>query len=192
MAASGTVRDASFATGFLRVIARTPDICVNLLGHCRAKAQSNAPLGAVDGDVAVVFRNRHSPGNTLLIVEREGSAPGNERNILKWFEAIRAGNAISICQFGKAIGPFEYAGLELLLAFARPQAAQNKDGWGQSDFEKTVGFCKILAELVNHECERTSLLFKVRVEKCSEAIADDCWEKCGEHFGQLVMSWRQQ
>ena len=76
--------------------------------------------------------------------------------------------------------------IELLLAFTRPQPEQNKDGWGQSDFDKTVGFCKLLAELVNHECERTGLRFKVRVEKYHEAVPHDGWEQCGEHFGRLL------
>ena len=178
--ASGNIRDAGFARGLIRALSETVAIDPATAGHCRAKAMCGHPLGAVDGDVAIVVQSPMTGGNTLLIVEREGSGPGNERNILKWFHVVRSQSPITIRATYGTIDTPAYDRVELLLAFTRTFR------WEQSDFEKTAGFCSLLAELVNRECEQVGLKFTVRVACCPGVIDSDGWERCGEHFGQII------
>lgn len=83
MALSGNATDSAFAEGFLAAIAQdkslrfvVPD---NPTEHWRPTADLNSPLGRIVGDISLLIRKPSESTNTLLVVEREGSAPGNER-----------------------------------------------------------------------------------------------------------------
>lgn len=193
MAKSGSKRDSQFATGFLSELTANQNVQVATMMHCRAKASLGKPLGAIDGDVAVIYQT--SGRWKLLIVEREGSAPGNERNILKWYHALNAGIDISTNTSNDQadskqnrpnrteidlLEEPQFQSVDLLLAFTRTE------GWSESDFNKTAAFCGILAELVNSQCRQDGLELSVRVEKFPSVVGDSEWEGCGRYFARFV------
>ena len=181
MAASGNKRDAEFANGFLDVLNGHVSLLNGTSAHCRPKAMLGTPFGAVTGDLACVYESPDRNGNTLLIVEREGSAPGNERNILKWFHPLKRGGKIDVFR-GQSIVQCKFDRVSLLLAFAR-----NKK-WGVSDFKKTSAFCDLLAEIVNdYGREDTCLPFSARVATFDGAVDEDQWDECGRYFGDLAI-----
>ena len=119
---------------------------------------------------------------SLLIVEREGSAPGNERNILKWFQAVRGGHRIKL---DSGTGPVAVNPdrIVLLLCFARPDPRK----WSESDFMKTARFCTMLAELVERDLREHTPQFKVHIETRSYAVTD--WVACGRDFASSCRQW---
>lgn len=176
---SGSLIDTEFATGFLAAFTQT-DVLLSSYAqeHWRPISSLGMPLGKVIGDIGFTFRKRDALSDTLLIVEREGSGPGNERNILKWFETIRKyhqiflikGNQQYLCQTDHII---------LYLAFC------HSGGWSNSDFQKTVAFCDILATLVNQETQKDGVSFEVLIDHYQTKVSD--WKQCGAHFAKTIL-----
>jgi hypothetical protein len=179
MAISGHVLDGQFAAGMLAVLSNELQIVFGSSGHWRPKADLGRPWGKVTGDFCCCFSRPGSSGYSLLIIEREGSAPGNERNILKWFQAIRLRAAISMDD-GRQRIELTPDRIVLGLAFVRP------GGWDLSDFDKTVAFCELLAEIVNTQCSDNQPSFSVVVERYGQLL--DCCETCGRDMAHIILS----
>ena len=174
MAASGNARDAEFAEGLLTVLSGHSQLLKGTSEHSRPKADLGQPFGRVAGDVCCLYRKPNSDETRMLIVEREGSAPGNERNILKWYRALSNGKSIWV---DNQNGPIQcdVSNVVLLLAFGRPT------GWDTSDFEKTVAFCELLGSTLN---ENTAIPMTIHVNKFPGVVED--WKECGRHFGTIA------
>jgi hypothetical protein len=175
--------DASFAEGLITTLAGfvTP-LRGTESGHWRPMADLGAPYGGVIGDASLFYSSAQYPGESLLIAEREGSAPGNERNILKWYQAIRGQHRIRL---DSGTGPIEVhpARVVLVLCFARPDPSK----WSESDFQKTAGFCSILAELVGRDLRVHTPRFEVHTDLRSYAASD--WVACGRDFATSCRPW---
>lgn len=182
MGISGHLLDAQFAEGFLAGFAVSEEgikIATGTDGHWRPKANLGEPFGKVSGDVGCTCLLRGADGETLLIVEREGSAPGNERNILKWFRVVETGTDIWLDNGAQRTG-CDPESILVILAFGRPA------NWSQSDFDKTVGFCELLAETVNRVQSGRDTRLTVNVEKVDATVED--WRQAGREIGDRVLS----
>lgn len=166
--ASGHQADAAFADAFIKEFRKLATVVAGVDGHWRPTASLAKPLGKVDGDVACVCRLPDAEGDVLVVVEREGSAPGNERNILKWYRAIVDGPGILLKRGAETEAP-RYTRVFLLLAFGRSEK------WGDSDFKKTAAFCRFLGETLS--CRVHELPFHVEVVE-SDTIVED-WPRFG-------------
>jgi hypothetical protein len=179
MARSGSVTDSAFADGFLTAVRRRSQLSLHHpLDHWRPIADLPLPFGRVIGDLGLLFDSQTHPAKTVLIVEREGSGPGNERNILKWFQAIRGSHLISLDAHGQKIS-CEQAVVMLLLAFCRPS------GWPKKDFDKTFAFCEVLAHLANESAATTHLPMTTLVQRYPAEVDD--WKQCGRYFAEQVL-----
>lgn len=178
MASSGHQSDAQFASGFLNGLAERIDTFAGGDGHWRPRANLEVPYGRVDGDVAFGCRLSNFDGDTLVIVEREGSGPGNERNILKWYQATESRADIYLVNGGNTIQR-NWSSVILMLAFARPA------GWSASDFGKTVGFCRLLGDLINRNSNLTVIV------EAWEGAAED-WQLVGEYHGRKLVERLKQ
>jgi hypothetical protein len=178
-----TLSDTEFANG---VIAALSGVVTPLqgteVGHWRPKAKLGHPLGKITGDGALLFSTPRHQAESLLIIEREGSAPGNERSILKWHRAVRTGTPITLERKGSVIKATP-ARILLLLCFARVIP----EGWSESDFLKTAEFCKELAELIVRDPLVHSPPLEVRVEVRSYAVQD--WTACGQDVANSCGHW---
>src|SRR4051794_27725284 len=96
MRSSGSASDALFAEAVLQSLSAHTDAFESYRLHRRAVADCGPPFGRVDGDFALFRFGQGDAGGTLLIVEPEGSGPGNERNILKWHRVVKEGREISL------------------------------------------------------------------------------------------------
>jgi hypothetical protein len=178
MANSGAVADALFADGFLGALRASSAVCGYADSQWRPVARLSPPYGSIIGDVAVTFRRPADQRDVLLIVEREGSAPGNERNILKWVEARRCGAPIVLTQLANhtAVSVQE---IQLVLAFGRPA------GWPPSDFAKAVAFCRLLTDMANAQRSASAIPMHVTVLNPTLVAVD--WQRHGREVAQLVL-----
>ena len=173
MAVSGHQLDAQFAEGFLTTLSSRLAVRQGATGHWRPEARLDVPLGRVTGDLGFTFDG--SDGETLLIVEREGSAPGNERNILKWVAALDSGAVIRL-KSGPSLIECSPSAVILLLAFGRSAK------WDRTDFEKTIAFCDMLAEFVNKRDCNNSVPLRVLVNASPALVSD--WQECGSWMAE--------
>lgn len=177
MAVSGALRDKQFAAGLLSELSQKLTLVVGASGHWRPQADLGRPWGKITGDFGCCFTSPSQAGQTLLIVERESSGPGNERNILKWYEAVRAGVPITLAAGGEKIA-LKPDRIILCLAFMRPAS------WDPSDFAKTAAFCEVLAGLVNTAPATTGPPLVVIVERYASQL--DCCEACGRDMAHDI------
>lgn len=177
MAESGHAIDALFASSFLATMSESLPICSGRDGHWRPKAKLPPPFGSIASDFGCSFRG--PKGEILLIVEREGSAPGNERNILKWHAAVSRGAELYLESGSQRIRCRPDAVL-LVLAFGRPPK------WDRSDFEKTVAFCELLAEIINRQDLSGRTPLRVLVRKYPPEASD--WKECACWMAQQVLA----
>jgi hypothetical protein len=186
MAASGSKRDTKFAKGFLRKFnsSHEPD---SDYAHCRSRSRCGSDFGTVDGDVSLLFLDDRGR-NRLLVVEREGSGPGNERNILKWYQAVIGSSEILLHDGKRTLPHSSYDYFDLCLYFTRPQNESGKESWGLSDFRKTVAYCRLLADLVNQQSERDLLMFKVHVEIYKAIVPESDWEIAGAACAEVLLN----
>ena len=127
-------------------------------GRFRPVARLSKPLGRSEGDVGFVVESGNNPiVRTMLIVEREGSAPGNERNILKWLATAKSKETIYLRSNGFDINP-KYERVHVLLCFGRSEK------WNTSDFQRTAEYCSVLAKLVNKSTVRDQLMVTIQTE----------------------------
>jgi hypothetical protein len=181
MARSGSAADSAFAEGFLAAIAQDKSLCFIVRPeHWRPISNLKLPLGQVEGDIGLLIRKPSESTNTLLVVEREGSAPGNERNILKWFEAVRGSYNIALLRPNQKV-TCDFNRIILLLAFCRPSK------WPLSDFQKTASFCEIFGTLVNQYPFGRTISFTTVCLKYPTEVAD--WRECGRHFGAEIIRY---
>lgn len=175
--------DASFADGLITTLAGlvTPRHGTQT-GHWRPMADLGPPYGVVIGDAGFIYSAPQHPGESLLIAEREGSAPGNERNILKWYQTIRGKHRIRL---DSGTGPIEIHPnrIVLVLCFARPDPKT----WSESDFQKTVGFCAVLADLVGKDLQDHAPRFEAHTDMRSYSVTD--WVDCGRDFASTCRQW---
>lgn len=183
MAASGRQRDAVFAAGVLGALREAPGLEFwPSLEHWRPIVRMGDALGTAEGDLGLLVRHTGDQGWTLLIVEREGSAPGNERSILKWREALRRGDPIWLrCgQRGEEVAKARPRRALLLLVFG------SSERWRGTPYAGTVAFCRALAEMVNEAGPVGGVTLRVRVEDAGSDVED--WRACGGRFGREVAS----
>ncbi len=179
MARSGSATDARFADGFLAAIQEADHLNLDVtLQHWRPVADLPLPFGRIIGDLGLLFHSPAHSSKTLLIVEREGSGPGNERNILKWFQAVNAAHPVRLDAHGEQIS-CEQAAVILLLAFCRPP------DWGVSDFDKSFAFCEVLARITNECSVVANTPMTIVVRRYPSEVGD--WEHCGRHFADQVL-----
>lgn len=143
MAQSGTHEDKRFAEGFLEELRHCTGLSLpDDLSHWRPFADLGSPRGSVFGDLGVVLGIGSDQARALLIVEREGSGPGNERSILKWWQALRSSAEIRLKRDTETMSlPGDVNDIFVALVFGRSA------GWQSSDFDKTIAFCSDLAQL---------------------------------------------
>ena len=97
---SGRQRDSQFARGFLSSLKAAGTQIVSTGDQMfRPVVTLEPPMGRAEGDVAIVISD-DSLGATLVVIEREGSGPGNERNLLKWYAALRQHREIPLRRNG--------------------------------------------------------------------------------------------
>jgi hypothetical protein len=111
----------------------------------------------------------------MVILELEASSPGNERNILKWAAPVIQGSSLGIRQGSKG-DPVEFDSIEVVLCFGREPRGQKKSDWSDSDFERTVAHCQILAEILNEKLHTSLLRFSVL--KTSDRVTN--WKEFGQ------------
>ena len=178
---SGRKRDSQFAKGFLSVL-EVSGLKAVTSGHqiFRPVVTLESPMGRIEGDAAFVICDDGTLKRTLVVVEREGSGPGNERNLLKWYAASRQGKEIFLRGNGVEF-KIEWSRLLVLLAFGRSVA------WDRSDYTKTVAFCREFADLLNQvvATENPSIQFRIQ---SSQGPVDDWVSEGGEHAAQLISS----
>jgi hypothetical protein len=173
----GRLSDSEFASGFTSELATKLRILQGTeVGHWRPTANLGPPFGSIEADAGVTFSKEHGSATTMLIVEREASSPGNERNILKWYQAVRHGHMIDLKSGNRCITP-TIDDIILLLCFARADPSK----WADSDFRKTVQFCSALAGLVSNDLRNHTPSCTVRVDAISHPIVN--WQVCGSEFG---------
>ena len=172
---TGHQSDADFALGLLSVLNSGQCVTEEETNHFRPISNLEIPFGRICGDVGRILQSNGK--NKLLIVEREGSAPGNERNILKWHHAIFTKSPIFLSD-GMTSLPCD-SDLPILLVLAFGRTAK----WAMSDFEKTFAFCKLLADVVNREHSQDR--FRVLVSKRDPEITD--WRVHGEETGFRIL-----
>ena len=179
---SGRQLDAQFAEGFL-ASAQGGRAEGHASQHWRPVADLGPLLGKTEGDAAL-FVDDDSARNTLVVVEREGSAPGNERNALKWYQAVLGGHEIRLRSRGKETGR-PYDRVIVWMAFGRSSK------WPENDFSKTVEFCRLQAPVLNNGGERLAPSFKVVVRALSmDPVVD--WRECGRAHGAALMDGRSE
>lgn len=164
------VADQEFGIAFASILASSGiRILAGEDGRFRPIARLSRPLGRSEGDVGFVVEYGNKPTvRTILIVEREGSSPGNERNILKWFAAMKSNVTIYLRSNGVDTNP-EYDRIHVLLCFGRTEK------WGKSDFERTADYCSVLARLVNNSTVEDQ--FVVTIQAVSSIALS--WEDLG-------------
>jgi len=174
MVMQGRQADKGFSAGVIAGL-RTAG-CTFGIGsddHWRPSVLLPQPFGRVEGDFGVQVIRRTTPKPMLLLIEREASAPGNERNILKWLPAWRKHMPVELRRGADTVTvPFDDA--VLALVFGRPTAK-----WSKSDFDKTVAFCGLLADSV----QRWEGL-NVVVHVLPEPLQD--WERAGFQAGSAL------
>ena len=174
---NGNQADAEFAGGFLSAVGSAVAVKPSL-EHWRPTADLESPFGRVQGDLGF-FVGDGASGVTLVIVEREGSAPGNERNALKWYTALRGAREVYLRRDGKnATGSYDT--VLLWMAFGRSRS------WGRSDFEKTVGFCGLLARILSHPAGDLGPDLRIIVQAVSSDEVDD-WREVGREQGNALL-----
>jgi hypothetical protein len=184
MAASGRILDGKFAVGFLSALVKQDGAHFRNISteHWRPVAMLDRPFGKVEGDLGVVIGPTTSgdKSNILLVVEREGSAPGNERSLLKWFEAARQVAQIILTRnsIKQVVTPSK---IVLVAAFcATPE-------WYGSDFDKTVAFCKSLADIINDTKIQMGYPLTVEVQQMPSKVMD--WNAAGYEFGRRAADY---
>ena len=178
MGVSGHALDSQFATGVLDVLSEHLEIVHSSSGHWRPKADLGKPYGKITGDLCCCFTQPGQEGYSLLIIEREGSGPGNERNILKWYRAVQQRVVVSIDD-GRQRIEVRPARVLLAMAFMRPP------GWDQSDFEKTAAFSELLGDLLNMHAAFSEPTFSVVVERYAQQL--ECCESCGRDMAISIL-----
>lgn len=177
MITSGRAADAAFAEGFLAACAAHPALHETSHTHVRPLAHLGPPYGRAEGDVGLLLP---SAGGTqrLLIVEREGSGPGNERSILKWYAALQYGVPIVLYAAGQtaAVGNVD---IVLLLAFGRTPS------FSANDYHKTVAYCRVITDLLTYAAPHLPVRLDVRVEAAPDLISD--WHAYGHEVGARVL-----
>lgn len=137
--------DALFATGFKSGLL-AEGLTVGFGGdgnRCRPSAALPGPLGRAQGDAAYEVSPASSSSKSVLVIaERECSAPGNERSLIKWQLA-----AVNNCQVETLINghvtqrPLEKA--VVVLAFACTNIPAH---FGSiTEYRRTKEFCDQLA-----------------------------------------------
>lgn len=177
----GRQRDSQFARGFLSCLNTSGTQIVRTGDQMyRSVVTLEPPMGRIEGDVAVVISDDESPGATLVIIEREGSGPGNERNLLKWYAALRQHNNISLRRNGNDL-EIQWSRMLVLLAFGRSES------WDRTDYDKTVAFCSELARLLNEIAVTEHLPGEFKIQSSQNPVND--WESEGRrHAEQLLTS----
>ena len=180
--ANGRQRDSQFADGFVNHLKASGSKIGNTGDQMyRPVVVLEPPMGRAEGDVAVVISDEKSPEITLVIVEREGSAPGNERNLLKWHAALRQHKVISFRSKGIDL-EIKWSKMLVLLAFGRSES------WDPTDYQKTVAFCSGLASLLNESAITENLPAEFRIQSSEEPVNNYVAE--GErHAGHLLSSF---
>lgn len=118
---------------------------------------------------------------TLLIVEREGSAPGNERSILKWHEALRREASVELRYRSQMRHAVEVGAQQAMLLLAFGQSTS----WSGTSYVDTVAFCEVLADMVNMAPQLSGIALRVHVADFGAAVTD--WQLCGKHFGRDIL-----
>jgi hypothetical protein len=178
---SGRQRDSQFAHGFLSSLNTSDTQIVRTSDQMyRSVVTLEPPMGRIEGDVAVVISDPESPGATMVIIEREGSGPGNERNLLKWYAALRQHKSISLRRNGNDI-EIEWSRMLVILAFGRSES------WDRTDYDKTVAYCSELARLLNEVAITENLPGEFQIQSSQNPVND--WESEGRrHAEQLLTS----
>ena len=178
---SGRQRDSQFADGFLSHLKASGSKIGDTGDQMyRPVVSLDSPMGRAEGDVAVVIADDETSEATLVIVEREGSGPGNERNLLKWYAALRQNREIPLRNNGIDL-EIKWTRVLVILAFGRSEL------WDLTDYEKTVAFCNQLAGLLNEAVISENLPGKFKIQNSQNPIED--WVSEGRrHAGQLLSS----
>jgi len=178
---SGHERDLLFGEGFIKGLCESD---IEVLGGMnvgdRPVARLSSPLNWVKGDAVALVRHPVTGGQLLIIAERESSGPGNERNALKWFEAVTDQAEMRIRGGGrdKAVHPDSTV---VLMAFGPSKS------WSRSDCEKTIAFTERLKAHLNGLSGDA-----LSIEVQGEADVVDNWKKMGrDHAKKLARKLRE-
>lgn len=176
MAESGYAIDASFAASFLARMSEAPDL-LRERGPLAAQSEAAAPLRFSCGRLRMFLRG--PKGRYCWSWSGKGSAPGNERNVLKWHAAVSRGAELYLESDSQRVRCTPDAVL-LVLAFGRPPKCD------RSDFEKTVAFCEQLAEIINRQDLSGRTPLRVLVRKYPPEASD--WKECACWTAQQVLA----
>ena len=183
---SGAICDFEFANGLVTALAGfvTP-LRGTQTGHWRPEADLGSPFGVAKGDGSLVYSTSQAPGVSLLVVEREGSAPGNERHILKWYQAVKERKLVRLISNTGVIDIVPDR-IVLLQCFARTNVNGDK-AWSESDFLKTAGFYSMLGSLVERDLQGHTPHLEIHIDSRSYPVDD--WLACGRDFAVSCRQW---
>ena len=181
----GRAADSEFAAGILESLGPSLSGSENRIDSQvpRPVAQVPLPFGRVEGDAAFILKDS-ADQRTLLIVEREASAPGNERNLLKWFECYKSGAEVSL-RHGSVNVPPSASKTIVLLCFGIGSRE-----WTRSDYLKTVAFSERLASLLNEQLKQSQVSFAIQSDQSGRQISD--WRYFGRLQGSRFLDWLNQ
>jgi len=166
-------RDKEFAQGFMAGIREALDI--EEANGCPI-LKDIPGIGRVEGDLGCVYKDANG-SRVLLIVEREGSGPGNEWNLIKWAMAAEQ------CLFPKVVlrtvqEPLKVVHPDrvvLVLVFGRSES------W-KSGFDRTIESCKWLSKVLNGHLVNLPIRIHTYIDS-DNAWPVPNWEEFGRAMG---------
>jgi hypothetical protein len=169
---SGPKNDASWGDGILTTLNAVFQLECGTASHHRAFVDAGKPLYKQKSDLAVLHRS------CLVIVEREGSGPGNIHDVVRWFLAVSNNLRIRLMpnQSGERPRNCEYNSVKVVLAFGRGSK------WDAADFTKTIAYCQALADTLT-TC-RTPMPLSFHMLEYPSCVTD--WHEAGLHFGERI------
>ncbi len=159
-------------------------VCGTESGHWVPEFVRDGSNNRCTGDACFMVRKRPDSDPALLIVELECSPPGNETNILKWFEAVRHGRDIFLHKRKAAIRqcarPIE---IDLVLAFVEAGKSFNSN-----TLNRAMQMCGIVGEVIQAAPPPSGIQFRIHTfvypGKCPTHRDAAQWEACGMAVGR--------
>ena len=174
MYASGRERDREFARGYLSTLTDyQSSIAETVQSHFRPLSHTKPPYGTTEGDIGFVINKNEQ--SILVIIERESSFPGNERNLLKWYNTIDSGQPL-LLKREETILTVSTSFIIVSQCFCTPKGSM------EEEFLKTHAYCKVLADLIVDHFLRCNRTISLDIQKQDDPVKS--WYCCGEYFGK--------
>jgi hypothetical protein len=167
----------AFATGFGEVISRHHRVHANWRNAGKVvQARRPGSFNPMSSDGSLLYTRTGQDDLILVAFELECTGPGNETNILKWYEAVERGWIVR----GKDLANF--SAFVLLMAFVRCAPS-----FGENARSRAIEMCKLLSRLIENSPAPAGIQFQSLIfdypGHCGTNRCEHAWRACGEAAG---------